>query len=165
MTKLLIALATTVALVGPAKAEFLGSVDFKLLKPIACRNLEDAVQVASRFNAFDAPDWRDYRARLDFVRIHQVGTKRGPYGIRIPPKSDCVIAGPNDTDATAPLSTAVEIRTKAPGLPAGMIAVCAIAGSMAKNGCDETDPNEPYVGYWIVTKPEHFMRNFDLPRQ
>jgi hypothetical protein len=165
--KTLLVAAALAATCLPAKAAerpSLGMVDFGPLPPVACRNLDDAIAAAGRFNSYDAPDSRDLRAKLDFVRPHQIGSRVGPYG-RIRPKGDCVIAQnePDGRPEFQPLFMAVEIRAKAPGLPVGMIAVCARAGSLAKNDCDEGD-QIAFPSYWVVIDPVTLMRNFDLPK-
>jgi hypothetical protein len=149
----------------------LGYVDFEPYQPVACRNLDDAIEAAGKFNDHATDGWRDLRAKIDFVRLHQAGSKRGvgPYNepVRIKPKNDCVVAtgASEGRDETAPLHMPVEIRMKAPRLPVGMIAICVAAGSMVKDACDEPTSDkryEGYVSYWIVTRPESIKRNFDL---
>ena len=153
----------------------LGSVDFMRNMPIACRNLDDAIEAAGKFTDDDGRPG-DFRAKLDFVRLHQAGSKRGigPYNepFRIKPKGDCVVVVPasdsDRRDETAPLDTAVAIKMKAPRLPAGMIAICVFKGSMVKDACDEPTSDkkyEGYVSYWVVMKPKSVMRNFDLPKE
>ena len=167
---LLVAATLAAAVIAPAKAgPTLGQVDFEPFQPVACRNLDDAIEAAGKFNDNATDGWRDLRAKIDFVRLHQAGSKPGvgPYNeaVRITPKGDCVVAtgASEDRDETAPLHQVLEIRTKAPRLPAGMIAICVRTGSMVKSGCDEPVSDKPYVSYWVVTKPESVTRNFDLP--
>ena len=181
--KSLLVATALVAAALPAKAKILGSVDFTLLEPVACRNLDDAIE-ASKFNDFNIAKSDRWLPQVDFVKRHQASSKVDyPYsGIasnvprRIPGKGDCVI-GTEDVRGRMPLAqslnTAVQVKWNAPNLPAGMIAICAvnfgIGGRFRETDCTGTaefaDTDDAVAfGYWVVTKPENFMRNFDLPK-
>jgi len=177
-----IAAALAAVAVVPVKAKTLGTVDFTLLEPVACRNLDDAIE-ASKFNDFNIAKSDRWLPQVDFVKRHQASSKVDyPYSSfptiprRIPGKGDCII-GTNDgrgrAPLTEPLSVAVQVKWTAPNLPAGMIAICAvnfgIGGRFRETDCTGTaelaDTNDAIAfGYWVVTKPENFTRNFDLPK-
>jgi hypothetical protein len=147
-------------------------VNFSVLRPVACRNLNDAIE-ASKFNTWQRS--HDFAPKSDFVRQHQVGSRMDGY-VRIPTERDCVVASNDSGLENYPLESAVEIKRNAPNLPPGMIAICAVGygfrmgpGELPTPDCTGTaDPSKPpykATGYWIVAEPNAFMRNFDLPRE
>lgn len=159
--------ATLIAILAPAKAGDFREVHFPL-RPVACRNLDDAI-VASKFNITE----RDNDEKVDFVRRHQIGTQwTGVLGaLRVPPKGDCVIAADERGHEYARLNEAVQIKRNVPGLPAGMIAICAVffGGPITEDppppDCTPAaDWEKARIGYWVITRPEYIMRNFDLPK-
>jgi hypothetical protein len=159
-------LAITAALAAtiiPANAAYLGDVDFTNLKPVACRNLDDAIE-ASKFNDFGTK----YLPKKEFVKRHQASstfTTISGIPVRVPGKGDCVIASRDDGDDAFDLSVAVQIKATLPNLPSGMIAICAttLVGAIKPQDCN--GGAEAVPGYWIVIKPGDFLRNFDLPKE
>jgi hypothetical protein len=160
--KTLLVLAALAVAIVPAKAE-VGMVYLKDLLPVACRNLNDAIE-ASKFN-----DWnglREYQAKREFV-------KRRGFSKSVL-FNNCVIAGSQgEGDEELLLTWAIQIKK----LPTGMIATCVVVpgglpnldGSRAPDCTGtavspEADASKPQVGYWVVMKPENLMRNFDLPK-
>jgi hypothetical protein len=168
---LAIAAALAAVVATPAKAEP-RMVYLDELKPVACRNLNDAIE-ASKFNGWE--NMRDYQEKREFVKRH--GFSKSVLF------NDCVIAGNQaNGEVELKLMWAIQIKTAAPGLPAGMIATCVVVpgglpnldGSRAPD-CTGTavsttydravmDAGKPALGYWVVTKPEALLRNFDLPK-
>ena len=156
---LTVAAALAAAVITPAKAE-LGMVDFHNLKPVACHSFNDAIE-ASKFNNWE-DIMRNYQAKREFVKRHGFSSS-----VLF---NDCVIAGDQSNGDTELLLTwAIQIKR----LPTGMIATCVVVpgglpnldGSRAPDCGDKANPDKgAAVGYWVVTKPEGLMRNFDLPR-
>ena len=124
-------------------------VDFELLQPVACRNLDDAIE-ASRFNNFE----RDQLAKVNFLR-----SKRGTCGIG---HSHVGIGH----EGNLFLTELRQLKWSVPNLPPGMIAICVTGPTVVWADCTGTASQELKLatGYWVVTKPENFLRNFDLPR-
>jgi hypothetical protein len=70
ITKAQLAIAATrIATLTPAKA-YLAVVDFTLLEPVGCRNLDDAIE-ASKFNGFEAeqPSISQKSSLLNAIRL------------------------------------------------------------------------------------------------
>jgi hypothetical protein len=183
MTKLLTTTAVLLAFAGSAHADF-GMVDFNLLEPVACRNFDDAIE-ASKFNDLTVAKSERWLPQLEFVKRHQVDSKfieekQYHYTRRVPSGHDCVVVMSLERSRgvidglrlTEDLISASQIKLTAPNLPSGMIAVCAVnygfrmgGGPLPEVDCTGTgDPEKTATGYWIITKPKYFMRNFDLPK-
>jgi hypothetical protein len=170
--------ALSIAMFTPAKADenYLGLVDFRLLdRPIACRNLDDAIE-ASKLDRKSVPPRPLPIPFVAFVQRHQAGSTTGTgrlpgstitWSYRIPPKDDCRFA---DADQDGSLQVAADVKLTAPNLPPGTIAICVTTAFLAPGArypaCGEsfTSNGNTYVSYWIVVEPRMLMRSFDLPK-